>query len=264
MVRIVATFSLASRWLLVCIWKQTLGTLLPHEWRTFFERAGAKGALEVHSSQKSADRWERKKVVKYLGCDIAAVPESNDGGYTLLDFHIKPSLPSSDAPQELKAALAAWLEDGFRVLKGTGKRKATYTYRSRYACTGSKFSAWVDQLSELAWVPCDDDRLRCPQDVLDRFDPARDDAPVAKLSSEFLAVLDQEGVKFGTTVPEATSLRRLSAMGSQLDAAELAKLLSECREQATTDIDRHLFNEFLQDLRLPTSNNRRRHTRPDR
>ena len=228
-----------------------------HEWRTFFERAGAKGALEVYSSQKSADRWERKKVAKYLGCDIAAVPESNDRGYTLLDFHIKPSLPSSDAPQELRAALAAWLEDGFRVLKGTGRRKATYTYRSRYACTGSKFSAWVDQLSELAWVPCGDDRLRCPQDVLDRFDPARDDAPVAKLSSEFLAVLDQEGVKFGTTIPEATSLRRLSAIGSQLDAAELAKLLSECREQVTTDIDRHLFNEVLQDLRLPTSDNRR-------
>ena len=228
-----------------------------HDWRTFFERAGAKGALEVHSSEKSADRWERKKVAKYLGCDIAAVPESNDRGYTLLDFHIKSSLQSSDAPQELKAALAAWLEDGFRVLKGTGKRKATYTYRSRYACTGSKFSAWVDQLSELAWVPCDDDRLRCPQDVLDRFDPARDDAPVAKLSSEFLAVLEQEGVKFGTTIPEATSLRRLSAMGSQLDAAELAKLLSECREQAITDIDRHLFNEVLQDLGLPTSDSRR-------
>ena len=112
-----------------------------HEWRTFFERAGAKGALEVRSLEKTANRWERKKVAEFLGRDIDAIPKSNDRGYTLLDFDIEPSLPSPATPKELRAALAAWLEDGFRVLKGKGIRKTSYAYRSRYVDKGNKLSA---------------------------------------------------------------------------------------------------------------------------
>ena len=228
-----------------------------HEWRTFFERAGAKGALEVRSLEKTANRWERKKVAEFLGRDIDAIPKSNDRGYTLLDFDIEPSLPSPATPKELRAALAAWLEDGFRVLKGKGIRKTSYAYRSRYVDKGNKLSAWVAQLSELAWVPCYDDKLRCPRDVLNHSDPVREGAPVAKLSSEFLTVLEQEGVRFGTSIPEATSLRRLLTIGSQLDSEELAGLLSECLEQATTDIDRRLLDQALRNLTIPSGDSGR-------
>ena len=235
-----------------------------HDWRTFFERTGAKGALEVQQFKKFANRWERNKVAEFLGHDVGAIPESNDSGYTLLDSDIVPSLPGPDAPRDLRAALAPWLEDGFRILKGKGWRKVSYFYYSGNERKGNKPSAWVAKLSELAWVPCGDGELRYPRDVLKDFDPAREDAPFAKLSSEVLVVLDQEGVRFGTTIPEATSLRRLLAVGSQLDADELAGLLSDCREQATKNIDRQLFDQALQNLKLPTTNNPMCRTRPNR
>ncbi len=228
-----------------------------HEWRAFLEKAGAKGGVEVRPLEKYASRWARQCVAEFLGLDVGRIDESNDSGYQLLDFDIDPRLPDPDVPEELRRPIAAWLSDGFRVLKGQGKRKARYKYRNVSEPTGNKPSAWVAKLSKLAWVPCDDDELRRPQDVLPLSDPAREDAPFAKLSSEFLSVLDQEGVKFGTALPEATSLRRLTTVGSQLDATELAGLLSECREQATSDKDRHLFEQALQNLRLPMSDNQR-------
>ena len=228
-----------------------------HEWRTFFEKAGAKGRLEVRSMAKSAYRWERERVAEFLGCDVDEIYGSNDSGYNLLDFDIVPSLPSQDAPRELRAAVAPWLNDGFRVLIGKGTRKVSYFFRSKYELKGNKASAWVAKLSELAWVPCHDDELRYPRDVLGVRDPARKDAPFAILSSHVLDFLDQEGVKFGTTIPEATSLRRLLAVGSDLDAEALAGLLSECREKATTDLDRRLFDQALLNITLPTSANRR-------
>ena len=228
-----------------------------HEWRAFFEKAGAKGGVEVKASKTTVKRGERKAVAAFLGNDVTAIQESNDKGYTLLDFDVEPRLPGPDAPRELRSALAPWLEDGFRVLKGKGRRKVSYTYYSRNERAGNKPSAWVTKLSELAWVPCNDNEYRFPRDVLVAFDPARQYAPFATLSPQFLFVLDQEGVEFGTRIPEATSLRRLSATGSQLDAVELAALLSECRERITEDIDGHLFKEMLHDLRLPTSDSRR-------
>lgn len=228
-----------------------------HEWRTFFEEAGAKGGVEVKDSRKIASRSSREDVAEFLGHGVDAIPVSNNRGYTLLDFDVEPSLPSPDATRELRAAVAPWLEDGFRVLKDKGRRKALYTYYTGGNKTGNKPSAWVAKLSKLAWVPSSDDELRYPRDVLKDLDPARQDAPIAKLSSQILSVLEQEGVRFGATIPEATSLRRLLAAGSQLDAEGLAGLLSECREQATTDVDRQLFDQALQNLKVPTSANQR-------
>ena len=228
-----------------------------HECRTFFEKAGAKGGMEIKALKTTANRRERKTVAAFLGDEINAIPEVNNKGYTLLDFDIEPPLPSPDAARELRTALAPWLEDGFRVLKKKGRRTLLYTYYSRNERAGIELSAWARKLSKLAWVPCNDEGLRLPRDVLAVFDPAREDAPFAKLSPQLLFFLDQEGVRFGTSIPEATSLRKLSASGSVLDAAELAALLFECREQITTDVDGHLFKEVVHDLRLPTSDNRR-------
>ena len=228
-----------------------------HEWRTFFEKAGAKGQLKVQSSKRAASRWERKDVAEFLGQDADAIPESNSSGYSLLDFDIEPKLPTRDAPREIRAALGPLLEDGFRALKGNGRRKVLYSYYSRYERKGLKPSTWVEKLCDLPWVPCADGELRYPRDVLKEPDPARDDAPCAKLPSQVMAVLEQEGVKFGTTIPEATSLRRLLTVGSKLDAKELAELLSDCRKHAATDTDRQLLAQALKGFSLPTTKNRR-------
>ena len=226
-----------------------------HEWRIFFENAGAKGVVAVKTIKTTASRWERKAVATFLGENVSDVPESNDSGYTLLDYDIEPGLPDSDSPRELRSAIAVWLEDGFRVLKGKGRRKATYSYYSRYERPGNLPSAWVRRLSQVAWVPCDDGELRLPEDTLPYPDAARADAPFAELSPELLSVLDQEGVNFGTKIPEATSLRRLAKTGSQLEPAELSALLAECREEAGTEDE--VLKSVLRGLTVPTVDNRR-------
>ncbi len=228
-----------------------------HDWRGFFERAGAKGQLEVRSFGRTANRWERKRVAEFLGQDSRTIPESNNSGYSLLDFDILPDLPKRDASRELRAALGPLLEDGFRGLKDHGRRQISYFYRSRFKRIGAKPSIWVEKMRDLAWVPCADGELRHPRDVLKEPDPAREDAPFATLLPQVMAVLEQEGVEFGTTIPEATSLRRLLSVGSKLDAKELGELLSDCREHATTDTDRTLFGQALKELRLPTRGNQR-------
>ncbi len=227
------------------------------EWRAFFEKAGAKGGLEVRCLEDFASRGKRELVAKFLGTDVNAIGESNDSGYRLLDFDIEPSLPGPDAPRELRGALAAWIEDGSQVLHANGRRQCSYFYYHSNTRHGTTQSAWVIKLSKLAWVPCEDGELRRPQDVLPWSDPAREDAPVAQLSPELLSVLEQEGVKFGTAIPEATSLRRLAAVGFRLDAEELAELLSQCRHQVTSDKDRGLLDRALQELTVPSSNSQR-------
>lgn len=228
-----------------------------HEWRSFFEKAGAKGQLEVRSLKQTANRGERQRVAEFLGEESETITESNDSGYTLLDFDIVPKLPTPGESRELRTAVAPLLEDGFRVLKGRGRRQISYSYYRQYGLKGVKLSTWVEKLRDLGWVPCFDGELRHPRDVLKESDPAREDAPVAKLPSEVLIVLKQEGVEFGTTIPEAPSLRKLLTMGSTPDAKDLAEFLSACREDATTDTARELFGQALHDVELPTTENRR-------
>ena len=224
------------------------------KWRTFLEKAGTKGALQVRRVETHAPRWNYKQVSEFLGL---AIGESNDSGYTLVDFDIKPNLPDQDSPKALRAALAAWLEDDFNGLRDKGKRQVEYFYYSGYKPTGNVPSAWVTKLSELAWVPCHDDQLRRPQDTLPQPDPALDQAAVAKLSSELLSMLIEEGVKFGSAIPKAPSLQRLSAMGSRLDAEALAQLLHECREQITKDDDQEHFEQIVRELTIPSNNSER-------
>ena len=228
-----------------------------HKWRDFFEKAGAKGAPEVQRvTAPPVLRSARRIVAQFLDCDVDNISESNDDGYELLDFEIKPDLPSPDAPEELRKALAAWLADGRNVLKGTGRRQARYFYYGPKHLVGAP-SDWVAKLSELAWVPSDDAELRCPREVLPQSNPAQENAPVARLSSSFLAVLKEEGIEFGSAIPEATSLQLLMAAGSRLNAGELAQVLRKCREQVSTDKDRGHFNQALRDLTVPSSDDQR-------
>ena len=228
-----------------------------HEWRAFFEKAGAKGQLVVRTLKQTASRWERYKVAEFLGHDLDAIPDCNNDGYSLQDFYIEPEIHKHDTPRELRAALGPMLADGFRSLNGKGRRKISYFYYSQHEQEGVKPSIWVEKLCDLAWVPCGDNELRHPRDVLKEFDPARADAPFAKLPNQVLDMLEKEGVRFGANIPEAPSLRKLLTLGSKLEAKELAELLSDCREYATTDTERQLFGQAINDLELPTTDNQR-------
>ena len=166
-----------------------------YQWRAFFERAGAKGELEVRQIQSHRSRQARRQVETFLGC---SVDESNNSGYKLLDFDIEPTLPGPSSPDEVRRAISDWIEDGFRNLRGKGRRKVSYFFYSPYNRRGPQSSCWVHKLSKLAWVPCVDGQLRCPRDVLPTHDPVRENAPVATLSTDLITILGYEGVKFGT------------------------------------------------------------------
>ena len=102
-------------------------------------------------------------------------------------------------PNNCERRLLLGFDDGFRVLKGKGRRQSSYFYYSDNNLKGSVPSVWVTKLSKLPWVHCEDGKLRRPQDVLSSSDPAREDAPVAKLSSKLRSVLKEEGmrIRFG-------------------------------------------------------------------
>ena len=228
-----------------------------HDWRTFFERAGAKGALSTSTQKRTVARGRRHEVAEYLGIDVESIVDSNNRGYTLMDYDFEPTLPSPDTPHEVRFAIASWLEDGYRSLREKGVRDASYHYHRRYEPKGTKPSLWVSKLAELKWVPCNDDNLRRPCDVLAEPDDARVHAPFAKLSSQLLQALKQEGLVFGASIPRATSLQRLLSTGSGLDAAALASLLSECGQEVSSDTDRELFDNALQELSVPTTHDQR-------
>ena len=228
-----------------------------YEWRVFFEEAGAKGALKVVTIKSHAKQLEYMVVAEFLEREIGPSNKSNYKGYTLLDFDIELEPPDPDVPKELRKAFAAWFDDGFGVLKGNGRRKCEYFYHTRRTLSGNAPSAWMSKLSESAWIPCNDGEFRRPQEVLPQVDLAREDAPYAQLSSNLLSILEEEGIKFGSAIPEATSLQRLLTVGSQLSAEELAQLLSECREKVISDSDRLLFDQVLQNLTVPSNNDQR-------
>ena len=232
-------------------------TANPHEWRTFFENAGAKGPLKVRAVNGRAPQGAFGTVSKFLGKEVGSSDWSNASGYTLRDFEIDPALPDPDAPEEHRQALSAWLDDGFSTLRGKGRRQAEYVYYGqKYSLQGMHPSAWLLKLSALAWVPSSG-QLRFPRDVLPRTEPARDGAPVAELSTELVSVLEQEGMDFGTAIPEATALQRFLVLGSQLTAEELAVSLQEVREQVSTDEDIVRFKQAVLQLDVPSKDNER-------
>ena len=227
-----------------------------HEWRTFFEKTGAKGNLEIKEIKSWANRYDTAKVSEFLGPNCKFY-ESNNDGYDLLDYDITPNFFSVDNSSAQLEMIASWLEDGHRMLEGKGKRKVSYFYFYPYQRSGTTASLWAKKLSELPWVPCNDKKLRCPRDVLDQYDPAREEAPFATLSEELTFTLNREGLKFGANIPKATSLQKLLRNSIDIDGAELAKILSECREIEMTGDDKEHYMRAVENLTLPTINNSR-------
>jgi hypothetical protein len=228
-----------------------------HGWRTLFEKAGARGQLELRAVQSTLWQSNREGVAAFIGAPISTVGEANASGYTLTDFHIEPRVPDADASSEVRVALARVLEDGFSALHGKGRRKARYFYYTSYERTGDRPSDWVRRLCELEWVPCRDGGLRRPSAVLPRPDPAREEAPVADVSQALIDALDREGLAFGADVPQAPALRKLMKLGSTLDATAMAILLGEVREESRDANDSRLYSDAVASLLLPLRDGRR-------
>lgn len=233
--------------------EQDPGSESAQEWRLLFEKAGAQGTLSVRPINRWRGQRDREAVSEFLGLDPG---HANKNGYRLRDFEIEPQIPDSDAEEDVRQALAPWLEDGFSSMANHGRRIATSSYFGDQRVVGSRSSSWLRRLADLDWVSCDDSRLRAPKDVLPRPDPARSDAPVAQLSEELVRVLEQEGLKFGSAIPEAPALRRLMALGDRLGADELSDLLREVREDGSNE-DRSRLAQVVRDLSVLSESGQR-------
>lgn len=193
-----------------------------HEWRVFLERLDVLGPVRLSAQKRYASRYQPERVAEFLGVPVDDVGESNNAGYQLIDYDFDPPLDGVEA-----AAVAGWLEEGHAALKGKEKRRAAFHYHNPFRPMGTTPAAWVDVLNDLAWVPCEDNRLRRPGDVLQGEDPAREDAPVATVSGSLIRRLNEAGVVFGARVPEAPVLRRLQKRSAEFTPQEFAETLAE-------------------------------------
>lgn len=228
-------------------------------WGDFFEKAGALGKLKVKKVELDAGRYNREKVMDFLGSESVEITASNNQGYKLIDYDIIPTLQSSEEELNLQEkSLSQLLEKDFVELENKGKRKVTYNYHRKYSLFG-KSALWVEKLSNLSWVPCVDGEFRYPRDVLREPDPAREDVPVAKLSEELFTTLENEGLIFGECIPKAKPLQKLFKLGCNADSNNLAQFLKECRETSMLPEDQERFEDFVKkSLTFPISNSERR------
>ena len=71
--------------------------------------------------------------------------------------------------------------------------------------------------------------------------------------TNFVSVLEQEGIKFGVAIPRATPLSKLITIGTESNASELAKLIREYREQIATNENHQYCDQTLKKLTVPIS-----------
>ena len=227
------------------------------EWRDFFFRAGVNGRLDFDCPPKTAERWQKGFVAEFIGLDKGSIGESNDHGYRLFDYDIVPQLPDSDSPLQVREAIAPWLDEGRSTLDGKGRREAKYRYHSQKACVGVKPCMWVGKLKKVKWVPCSDGELRQPQDVLPSKDQARSHCPYTSLSRELVEVLEQEGIQFGSAVPEAEAIHKLKMTWKNANVEELAQMLRECQSKIKSDLDQNQFKGVLELITFPLPSGQR-------
>ena len=227
------------------------------EWREFFFNAGVNGRLDFDYPLNIAERWEKKRVAEFIGLGEGSIGESNDRGYKLFDYDIIPHLPDPDSSLEVRAAISVWLNEGRSTLKDKGRRLTKYEYYRQHTRFGTKPCKWVEKLKRINWVPCDDGELRKPEDALSSKDQARPHCPYTSLSQELVEVLEREGVRFGSAVPEAEVIHKLRMTWERADVRELGQMLQECQSKVKSDQDQNQFKVVLESITFPLPSGQR-------
>lgn len=218
------------------------------EWREFFFRAGVNGELDFNCSPKIVSGRGKEFVAEFIGIDEGSIRKSNNSGYELLNYDIVPELPDPDSSLQVREAIADWLDEGRSTLKGKGRRLVKYEYYGQHTQFGTEPCKWVEKLERINWVPCHDGELRIPRDVLSSKDLARPHCPYTSLSCELVEVLEQEGIQFGSAVPEAEAIHKLKMTWKNANVKELAQMLRECQSEIKSDLDQNQFKGVLESI----------------
>jgi len=155
---------------------------------------------------------------------------------------------------QLARRFAAWRQGhafGARIAESPAMLKEYSRCKLAYIPLGCGFhseaplardASWKKTLQGTPWLfTASGDGPFCPFDVLDQIDPARPDAPVADVAPEFLKLLKDAGIEFGTRLPDAPAIIRLRVQGPSAPIAELLELARSAIEEVGDDTEKREF-----------------------
>lgn len=177
--------------------------------------------------------WERSKSIavdsrSYVHIDAILPPP--------VQQLFEPDLSSSDAQ-----IMADWLADNLGTLGEHRSQRLLYIPRGcSHIAEQALFrsASWVTVLRDTRWVMGrDGSGPHRPADALLAFDDTRPETPVADLSENIVSVLSSAGVRFGSNVPRAASIRVLQVRGATASMDDLEDMLDACLADAEQDRD---------------------------
>lgn len=190
----------------------------------FLEQAGVPGQVKLDEHITSYSSGQGSLVERRIG--VNAPRTSVKGGYRVFDWDFP--FKADDVPAE---ALQQWLSGKPSALRGRGRRRATGSHYGSTLARGTKVCTWLRVMRSRSWLLCTDGKRRKPSDVLLSPDLDYESAPVADIDPELAEVLQQEGIKFGESIPKSPALRRLAVRGDEeMPDTELAALLREVQD----------------------------------
>jgi hypothetical protein len=228
-------------------------TANPGDWQSFFEslNPSPKGRFELSHKVTAHDKaslktlmgdgyvppWQRSsyKSVNWRGESL----DSNE--YKVLDTHLpEPMKELFENTERITAdegsAIARWITESPAMLQEYPVCRLAYIpYNTGWFEEGpvARESSWRKMLRETPWIFT---RTKVgpflPEEILAEADLARPDAPVADLPPNLVKVLTEAGIAFGSRIPDAPAILRLSAYGPTASVPELLSLLENAVEEA--------------------------------
>lgn len=226
------------------------------DWRSFFESLvpAPNGRFDLCLTGASYS-WQQLRELMgdgYSPPDRRSSPKSvtwrgltlTSDEYRVLDADLPPPLKqrfASSTPITLEESrsIANWIAESPGRLKEHSSCKIAYIpYGLGTSCEYilARNASWKTTLQNTPWVFASNGAGPfCPDDVLDQIDPARPDAPVAELPTEFLRLLKDVGIRFGSRLPDAPAIIRLRVQGPTAPIADLLECVRNAIQEGGKD-----------------------------
>lgn len=225
------------------------------DWRSFFEslNPGPRGQFGLRLSVKTVDGDYLRDLLgpeyrpPYLRATWFRTKwrslEIDNSSYRLLEPELpralKDILYRDSISLEVASDISAWLSETPGMLKEFTSLRLAYIGYFQNVVTETILdypAPWIQDLKERPWIPAKQGTGPYrPGDVLAFDDPARPQSPVANLPEELISILQQAGIVFGSAIPDAPAIDRLSVQGPNADPETLFDLIQKAIEVAQDD-----------------------------
>ena len=243
----------------------------PGDWRTFFESLvpAPQGRFTLRLTTGDHDSASLKSLVgdDYLPPSLRASYKQvawrgltvDSTHYKVLDAELPLLLSEKLASHagmtpEDSRSLVTWISESPNMLREYSARKIAYIAYGEGTVTERPLdidSSWKRDLQERSWAfTVANTGPYPPREVLAEPDPARPDAPVAALPPDFLRLLREVGIDFGSDIPDAPHVLRLRVQGPSAPVEELLRLAKAAATEARSDAGKR---EYLKETLLATN-----------